>query len=271
MAAMRVIFLLTILVLAIPASGQDSPAGADDTALPDAPTSAIKRIAISFSGGTYSGATFFKLPPLDDRAQLEEGTNIITLFNGEELDLGEEVPVDEGFGAPVKKIDSGHFVEGRIGFYLNESFHLDLVGGLVLADASLSVLQYDGGEPLGRITGTVENGFLDTGHTAFMGGFQFGYDGHQLKKFGLTPNFGLGFGGIIDRFTVLEDKTALFFQLFGELSYPAFDNIEIRARVTTTTYSFRTEEVRYTEQITASNFTLGFTWLFDANPIYAGK
>ena len=153
----------------------------------------------------------------------------------------------------------------------DSTFHLDLVGGLAIADASLSVLQYIDGLPMGRISGTEAEGFLDTGHSSYMGGFQFGYDGHQLKKFGLTPNFGLGFGGIIDRFTTLEDKTALFFQLYGELSRPLTKNIHARGRVTTTTYSFQTEEVQYTEQITATKLTFGLTWIFDANPKYAGR
>jgi len=270
MPGLRVIFLLSALLMAFPVFAQDESGGTDAADLTDAPTSAIKRISISLSGGHYSGATFFKLPPLDERAQLEEGTNMVTLYNGEELNLGEELPVD-GLAAPEKKIDSGQYIEARVGFYLDDSFHVDLVGGLALADASLSVLQYMDTVPLTRITGSEAEGFLDTGHSSYLGGIQLGYEGHQLKRFGITPNFGMGFGGIIDRFTILEDKTALFFQLFGELSVPLTGSIHARGRVTATTYSFQTEEVQYTEQITTTALTFGLTWIFDANPVYAGR
>jgi hypothetical protein len=262
------LFTVLILVLACSvATAQDTPDPVDE----DAPTSAIKKITISFDGGTYSGAQYFDLPILDDRAQLEEGTNVVTLFNNDELDLGNEIPADDGFAAPRKEIGSGQSFAARVGFYLNDSFHVDLLGSLAIAEAKFSAIEYRDGLPLGRVGGTEEMGWVDKGFKAYQGGVQLGFDAHNLKRFGLVPSFGMGFGGIINRFSVLEDKTALYFQLYGELSHSLGEHFKLTSRYTATTYSLNTEEVEYAEQVTTFNMTLGFTWLFDAKPIYGDR
>ena len=261
--------LLVTLILALAfstATAQEAPPPAEE----DVPTSAIKRIAISFDGGLYSGSEYFSLPALNERAQLEEGTNVVTLFNNEELNLGDELPID-GFTAPRKEIGSGQAFTARVGFYLNDSFHIDLLASLAIAEAKFSALQYVDGEPTLRVGGTEEDGWIDSGFKAYQGGVQLGYDAFNLQRFGLVPSFGMGFGGIINRFTVLEDKTALYFQLYGELSRSLGDNFLITGRYTATTYSLHTEEVEYSKQVTTNNMTLGFTWIFDANPVYGGR
>jgi len=266
MSDLRSNALFTVLILVFACSAvtaQDTPAPVDE----DAPTSAIKKITISFDGGTYSGAQYFNLPTLDDRAQLEEGTNIVTLFDNEELNLGNELPVN-GLTAPRKEIESGQSYSARVGFYLNDSFHVDLLASLAIAEARFSALEYVDGVSIGRVTRGEAEGWVDTGFKAYQGGIQLGYDAHSLKRFGLVPAFGMGFGGIINRFTVLEDKTALYFQLYGELSRNLSDNFKVTSRYTATTYSLDTEEVDYAEQVTTFNMTLGITWLFDAKPIY---
>jgi hypothetical protein len=269
MSELRRNALFTVLILvfacsAVPA--QDAPEPVDE----DAPTSAIKKITISFDGGTYSGAQYFSLPALDDRAQLEEGTNIVTLFNNDELNLGDELPVN-GFTAPRKEIDSGQAYSARVGFYLNDSFHVDLLASLAIAEARFSALEYVDGFAVGRVGGTEEMGWVDKGFKAYQGGVQLGFDAHSLKRFGMVPAFGMGFGGIINRFTLLEDKTALYFQLYGELSHSLGDHFKLTSRYTATTYSLNTEEVDYAEQVTTFNMTLGVTWLFDAKPIYGDR
>lgn len=257
--------LLILAFAALPVLAQDG-AAADE----ELPTSAIKRIAISFGGGTYSGAEYFALPSLDENAQVADGSNVVTLFDGTEINLGTELP-ENGFGAPRKEIEAGRIFQARVGFYLNESFHIDLAGALALSEARLSLLQYVNGEDAGRISGTEEEGYLDTGFKAYHGGVQLGYDAHALRKLGLTPGFGMGFGGVINRFSTLEDKTALYFQLYTELSRELFGSVSVRGRYTATTFSMATEEVDYGKQVTTHNLTLGLTWMFDAKPIYAGR
>ncbi|HPF34519.1 MAG TPA: hypothetical protein P5571_02985 [Candidatus Krumholzibacteria bacterium] len=271
-ALLLTFLLLALLVAALPVLAQEEPAPdpADAAAMAEEPESSIKKFAFSFSAGTYSGATFFELPVQDDRAAVEQGAHTVTLYNGEVMELPDGLTPNR-LDAPRKEIESGSFFEGRIGFYLSDAFHIDLTGGLALAEANLSMMQIEDGLPVARITGTEAEGYRDSGVTSFMGGLQLGYDGHALKTLGLTPNFGMGLGGIINRFSVLEDKTALFFQLYGELMRPLSSNLQAKARVTATSYSFQTEEVHYTEQLTTTTLTLGLTWLIDAKPIYAGR
>lgn len=262
--------LLALTAAALPVLAQDqAPADAEASAA-DEPTSSIKKVAFSFSAGSYSGATFFELPVQDDRAAVEQGAHFVTLYNGEEMELPDGLTPNR-LDAPRKEIESGSFFEGRIGFYLSDNFHIDLMGGLAHSEANLSMVQIEDGMILGRVTGTEAEGYRDGSFSSYMGGVQLGYDGHTLKTLGLTPNFGMGLGGVINRFSVLEDKTALFFQLYGELMVPIKGGLQAKGRVTATSYSFQTEEVTYTEQLTTTTLTLGLTWIFDVKPIYAGR
>ncbi len=45
-------------------------------------------------------------------------------------------------------------------------------------------------------------------------------------------------------------------------------DIHGRVRVTSSTYSFQTEEVNYGEQVTMTSLSLDLTWFFDVKPIY---
>ena len=111
-------------------------------------------------------------------------------------------------------------------------------------------------------------GSVDPNFKSYMGGISVSYDANALRMFGLTPYFGMGFGGIINRFTVLEDKTALYFHLFGGLDLPLTRSLHVNTRFSGTTFSFPTEEVTYSEQVTTMTATLGLTLHFDVKPIY---
>ncbi|MDO9170686.1 MAG: hypothetical protein Q7W29_02530, partial [bacterium] len=95
-------FFLALVPLAAVAQ---EDAGAGTAASPE-PESAIKKISISVGGGYYSGTTFFELPTLDLRAQVAPGSNTVTLFNGQELDLGIQRRPN-CLDAPIKKIVPG--------------------------------------------------------------------------------------------------------------------------------------------------------------------
>ena len=95
---------LMIMVVAVPGICQNPSDTADETGDSTEPTSKIKRISISLFGGLNSGGTFYDLPILDERAQLYENSNIVYLFNGETLNLGEELTVD-GLTATVQVTD----------------------------------------------------------------------------------------------------------------------------------------------------------------------
>lgn len=265
------LFCLLLLLIALPLLAQETPTPPPEEE--EELTSAIKKISISVHGGHFGGATYFDLPILDERAQLQEGTNFIQLFNGKTKDIGTGRPYND-IGAPFeKRLDSGNFVAARFGFYLNDSIHLDISGSYTTASASIHVTNYVYDQNEGMIGPGAEgfteaDGYIDNGFKVYMGGMTLLYDAYEVKRFGLVPYFGFGFGGIINRFTELEDKTALYFQLVGGFALPITKSFRLEAQAMTTTYSFSTEEVEYNNQVVSSNFSLGATLMFDVKPIY---
>lgn len=274
--------LLVLAAATVPAlaqTGAETEVGADEPEVEL--TSRVKQISLAFRGGRFGGTTYLDLPVVDQRAQLALGSNTVTLFNGEILDLGDARPVN-GFDSPVKEIDQGESFGVNIGFFLSDSFHIDLNASYVRSQAVLSMARFESGELIERVYGAdldqwyegfydrteYAGGSVDENFRSYMGGISVSYDAVVLRTMGLVPTFGMGFGGIINRFTVLEDKTALYFQLYGGLDLPISDTIHVNSIVTATTFGFQTEEVTYAEQVTTLTAQLGVTLHFDVKPIY---
>ncbi len=283
MSSKRLMMLLTLTcacLAAAPAPAQTEAETAPEVTTEEL-TSMVKSISIRLSGGYYAGATFLNLPIIDDRAQLADGSNTVMLFNGEELNLGTERP-ENGFDSPIKEIDAGEIFRANVGFYLSDSFHIDLNVSYTRSRALLSLARFEDDVFVERVYGneldqwyegfydetSYAGGSEDARFKSYMGGISLAYDAHAIKTLGLTPFFGTGFGGIINRFSVLEDKTALYFQLFGGLTLPLTDSFHVNAQFSATTFAFPTEEVNYSEQVTTMTGTLGITLLFDVKPIY---
>jgi len=283
MSSKRLTMLLTVICLCLAAATAtaQSGEGAETEATTEELTSRVKSISLRFSGGRYAGTTYLDLPIIDDRAQLADGSNNVMLFNGEELNLGTERP-ENGFDAPIKEIDAGEIFRANVGFYLSDSFHIDLNVSYTRSKAILSMARFEDDLFMERVYGSDldqwyegfydESSYLggseDGDFKSYMGGISLAYDAHALRTLGLTPFFGTGFGGIINRFSVLEDKTALYFQLFGGLILPITEGFQVNAQFAATTFAFPTEEVSYSEQVTTMTGTLGITMLFDVKPIH---
>ncbi len=231
-------------------------------------TSSIKKISLSFGGGYYSGDTYYELPPMSERAQVADHTFDITLFNGTILPMGTGTHDNpNGLSAPRKEIDAGSTFYGDVGFYLSDEFHIDLRFAVSRGDAILSLERIEDGEPTGeRVYGTEEEGWVDTGFKSYMAGMDLTYDTRQLAFLGLTPYFGFGIGGVINSFTALEDKTGLYFNLYGGLLRPLGRGLQLDARLSAATYPFETEEVNYSQQVTMMTATIGLTKVFDVKP-----
>ena len=273
------LLLLSAMLLTLTASGAMAQAEADEPV--EELTSRVKKISISFNGGYYSGTTFLDLPVVDQRAQLADGSNHVTLFNGESLNLGDSRP-ENGFDAPMKEIETGEVFGVNIGFYMSDSFHLDLNASYSRSRAILSMARFQDDVLVERVYGedldawyegfydetSYAGGSVDESFKSYMGGISVSYDAGNLKTFGMTPFFGMGFGGIINRFTVLEDKTALYFHLFWGLDVPLTRSIHVNTRISATTFAFQTEEVTYAEQVNTMTASIGLTLHFDVKPIH---
>ncbi|MCP4144311.1 MAG: hypothetical protein GY752_03385 [bacterium] len=243
-------------------------------------TSRIKTISLSFGGGYYSGCTYFELPLIHPNAQIAEGSNNLWLYDGEYLDLGTG-DADRYLDAPIKKINPGSLFSADIGFYLSENFHVDLSASMAKSTADITIIEVNNDIPGERFQPTGDhdffrndprfqddNPFHEDDFTLYSGGLTLIYDATNLSKEYLLPYFGCGLGGVINRFSALEDKTALYFQFVTGAFIPITDNLKINAEIRATTYSFGTEEVVYAKEIFNATLTLGATWMIDVKPIY---
>ncbi|MFH1842847.1 MAG: hypothetical protein ABIF77_06530 [bacterium] len=217
----------------------------------------IKKITLTFFGGYFSGSTFFELPTLEDRTQLEEGSDEVFRYDGTIFELGEH------YDAPEKKIDPGRTFGGRFGFYLSDQFHLDLVASVTMSKATTTFLNSDPRLEDGPRRELIDE---DDGFTIYKGGGSLMYDITAVDFYGFMPYFGLGLGGVINRFTTLSDKTALYFELTGGLSFDVSSSLRINTQFTASTLSFETEELHYSKQVTYAYASLGICWVFDTVP-----
>lgn len=221
----------------------------------------IKKISLTVQGGYFSGGTYFELPTPGPRTQEQTGSTVVVDFNGTE----HEPP--SWLTAPRKEIESGSFIGGTAAFYLSEDFHLDLRLSVAKSTAVLTFLFRDDPNNIRRDE-LIRSGFRsrDEGFRALTAGGALHYDANAIKLFGITPSIGCGFGGIINRFSFLEDKTALYFQMTAGLSYTLTKSLRLDAQATATTFSFATEELHYSKQVTYTYASAGLTYLIDMIP-----
>jgi hypothetical protein len=251
-AALISILALWPCVPPLLAQERDVPPG-DEEEVPEA-ASSIKQISITLLGGWSSGGTFLDLPPLSDITQVEEGTDDVYSYDGTIFEL------EDYYDAPRKEIEPGPMYGARLGFYLSDEFHLDLEGAVAFGKATVSFLNHDPDDDLPDYREQLQS---DSGFTSYMGGGNLMYDITSQSLFGLHPFFGLGVGGIINRFTHLQDKTALYFQLLAGFNLFVTDSFAVSTSFSARTFSFSTEELHYGTQVTYLQGLLGMTWFFD--------
>lgn len=250
------ILSLVLLFAATDLRAQEAPPPLDGDEPPEVAYS-IKTITLSFFGGWFSGATFLDLPPLEARTQLEEGSDEVLRYDNTVFEL------PEYYDAPQKKIKPGRTFGGKVGFYLSEEFHLDLTAAVTFSEATTSFLNSDPENVGGPFREQLD---VDDSFTIYKGGGSLMYDITTVDFFGFMPYFGLGLGGIINRFSHLEDKTALYFELTAGLAYRLGNSLRISTQFSATTLSFPTEELVYSKQVTYGYASVGIVWVIDATP-----
>lgn len=231
----------------------------------------LKRITLSVYGGSFSGGKFLELPRPWERTMVAEGSDELyqydgTLFQNEEyLPMIQKRYYKTQFFAPIKKIEPGTMFGGRIGFYLSEEFHLDIRLSFAKSKATTSLL-YDNPADFQMPEPTRLIVDEDKNFKSFLIGTDLSYDLRTLKMFGVTPFIGCGFGGIINRFSYLEDKTALYFQ--GNLGVAAnlSSDVQLSALYMATTFSFTREELFYGKQVTYGMAAAQLTYVIDMIP-----
>jgi hypothetical protein len=224
----------------------------------------VKGYTITVFGGNFSGAKYLENMDLNSRTKLEDGAYDIMGFDGEVLLESEDFLRYTG---AHKEIKSGPAYGARIGIYISDNFHLDLLGTYAQGEAVTTMRFYPDeiSEAPGAVSSRVEVD-RDDGFKMFKGGLSLMYDAKPATFFGLVPRLGFGMGGIINRYSELADVTGLYLEGNFALNAKLFKNWQLGAQVDLTTFAFEVEELGYSNMVNYVTFSLGLTVFLDVVP-----
>jgi len=211
--------------------------------------------------GNFSGATYLENKRLEDRTVLTQGAGDIVGYDGNVLIESQDV---EHFDAAIKKIESGPAFGMRFAIYANEDFHLDLVGGYATGKAVTSMIYTP--DPDNRDIYERRVVDEDDGYSLIKGGVHLGYDAYPATFWGFTPKLGFGLGGLINRYTVLADKGALYLEGNFGLKKPLFKNLDLIAQVDLTTFAYEVDELGYSNIVNYVTYSVGISYFIDVVP-----
>jgi len=231
----------------------------------------VKAYRLTYLRGDFSGATMLDLPLLGEHTILTDGATGIIGYDGEILpeSLAEyqDAPLHYKYDSAQKTIESGPAHTGRVGIYISKDFHLDLNGTYASGKAVTTMI---GPETINSPydPDTIERREIDSddGFKAYKGGLSLMYDAHPASFFGIVPQLGFGLGGIINRFSHLEDKTALYLEGNFGLTYEVFDNFNLNGGIDVTSFAYEVDELGYSNMINYTTYSLGVSWFIDVVP-----
>jgi hypothetical protein len=230
----------------------------------------VKGYSITVFGGQYSGAKYLENMDLAPRTILEQGAgDILGYLTGDPALYHEEVLLvsqdTEHYTGAHKEIKSGPAFGGRIGIYISDNFHLDLLGTFAKGEAVTTMRFTPDPEFAPEKSERVEVD-RDDGFQMFKGGFALMYDATPATFFGIVPRLGFGLGGIINRYSELPDVTGLYFEGNIGLNFELFNNFQIGGQVDLTNFAYDVEELGYSNMVNYVTYTLGVTVFLDVVP-----
>ncbi len=221
----------------------------------------VKAYTLTPYFGYFSGATYLESQELGDRTVLTPGAGDVLGYDGNVLPESQD---PDHYDAPNKEIESGPAFGIRIGLYAAQDFHLDLAGTYATGKAVTTMLYTpDENDPSKNRRMVVDE---DDGFSMIKGGLHLGYDARPATFWGLTPKLGFGLGGLINRYSVIEDKTALYLEGNFGLTTKLFSNVSLTGQIDLTTFAFQVDELGYSNLTKYTTFSLGLTWYLDVVP-----
>lgn len=289
------LFLAWILSLCLMTAGGDLlaqeaeapvPDEEDATPAPAGPTRyedfTIKGYSLEFYGGYFSGGKYLENQLISERTIIQEGGAPIFAFNPDGSGIPKPNSLSgEGYGvrddgslvydnnyyrAAHKEIKSGDAFGARIGVYIADHFHLDLLASYQSGKAVTTML-YDPDTFADTTKDAVRIEVdSDDGFKVYKGGLALMYDAEPATFFGIEPRIGFGLGGIINRYSYLEDKTGLYLEGNFGLVKQFSRKVSLTAQADVSTFAFEVDELGYSNMVSYSNFTLGLNYFIDVLP-----
>lgn len=226
----------------------------------------VKAYRLTFFGGNFSGATYLENQQLGERTVLTDGAGDIIAYDGGVLpeSTAKDQEGNHIYDAAHKEIESGPAYGAKVGIYISNDFHLDIAGTYATGKAVTTMLQFPDPADI-----TVSDRVLvdqDDGFKMMKGGLSLMYDARPATVFGVMPQLGFGLGGIINRYSYLEDKTALYLEGNLGLTFEVFDNVNVTGAVDVTTFAYEVDELGYSNMVNYTTFSLGVSWFIDVVP-----
>jgi len=211
--------------------------------------------------GHFSGGTYLENMTLGERTVLTPGAGDIIGYDGNVL---EESLDAQHYDGAHKYIESGPAYGIRVGIYATRDFHLDLAGTYASGKAVTSMnYKPDVDDPSQNRRVIVDE---DDDYSLFKGGVHLGYDAVPATFWGIMPKIGFGIGGLINRYSYLEDKTALYLEGNLGLTKKLFGNVSLTGQVDLTSFAFEVDELGYSNFVKYTTYSLGLTWYLDVVP-----
>lgn len=220
----------------------------------------IKGYTISVFGGAFYGDEYLNLPLRGERTFEDEGADNIMSYDGEWLAYNREI-----HDAPIKTLEDATGFGFKVGSWLNDNVHIDLTFSYVGTEASLTMLNKTPETPAADDTFREELS-RDTDVTIFRAGLGLSYELRQFELLGIHPYVGFGFGGVITRFSAIDDTGELFFNGSLGATRPISDDLAIFAQYDMTTFAMSRDELHYTERVNFSDLRIGVSWFIDVVP-----
>jgi hypothetical protein len=222
----------------------------------------VKAYTLSIWGGSFGGATYLDNKPLGDRTVLTDGAGDIIDYDGGVLFVSRDT---RHYDAAIKEVKPGDAFGGRIGIYIADDFHLDLLASYAAGEAVTSMLYTEEPDfaPNSSVRVDVDS---DPDFKVYKGGLALIYNAKPATFFGIVPRLGFGLGGIINRYSQLEDKTALYLEGNLGLNYELFDKFELGVQADLTTFGFEVDELGYSQMVSYTTYSVGISWFIDRVP-----
>jgi len=230
----------------------------------------VKAYTITVFGGSFSGAKYLENMDLVPRTVLAQDAGDILGFMTREPEFydGDVLLVSrdaEHYTGAHKEIESGPAYGGRIGIYISDDFHMDILGTYASGEAVTTMLFTEDPENAPNKSERIEVD-RDPGFKMFKGGLALMYDATPATFYGIVPRLGFGLGGIINRYSELADVTGLYLEGNFGLNFKLFKNLQVGGQVDFTNFAYEVEELGYSNMVNYVTYTLGLTVFLDSVP-----